>query len=1402
MIYGQFIQLINQILSNNFLPEITLFYISNNGLSANFFKNNVEKAVKNLGPRFSEKLNFRLPIAKLFNDISFDKHFKSRFFRILDNWLLATIYDEFNRNSELKYIDDNFVKLKEKVKQWGEKTPITIEEPVNIDWIVKEIEILNSDIDREEEQLWHLQIEEEKKLREENPNKKALEYRYESRPFEKEINRLRKIKRVNNELLHNLEEKVNINLSNNPTLVIDGEAGSGKSHLLGDIANERVRNSRPTILLLGQHFTTSKNIENNIIHLLDLKCSFEEFLNDLNDIGTQTGSRALILIDAINEGAGARLWRDQMQGFLAQVAEKKYVGVVVTIRTTYFKSIISDEIRNNEAISLKTHSGFRGNEYAALKMFCDFHNLKQPSFPILSPEFTNPLFLKIICEGVKSSGAKEFPQGFNGVRKIFDLFIKVTNKKLEEKRDEYINRNIVAKAINELTFKIFRSEYKRLPLDEAFMIMDEKFPKFHYLLNDLIEEGLLIKNLLNEYRENEDVEVIYFSYERFGDLFIASELLQKFDKKEEVIHSFKQNTELGKLLEDDYYMHGGVLESIATLLPEMFDLEIFEVYSWVYLEMDKIKKDNPEKPIPNRDFIHYSELSAWVGKFFLNSLNWRSIKSIDNEKITKWLQNANHRIDSDDWFLKLVKLTAVKSHPMNSDRLFTLLSSYSMPERDSIWQLHLWFFNGYDDNNTGFPIRRLLDWAWSNKITEMVDEETARLSGQTLAWLLSSPIRTLRDQTTKALVNLLEDQTDALLAILKAFENIDDLYIRERLYAVCYGCILRTTKEESIKKISSYIYNEIFKEGQPPRHILLRDYSRNIIEYAIYRNVNTDFSLKLIRPPYNSKIPELPTSDEIAKFHIDHKDPGFDKVYGRIYNGVYFNVMKWDFGNKIIDPELRHFYPISFTTSKEYKTFLKRLNKDQKALLKNFKIHYQLKEKLNKKSRYSSKASNPEEEHLNRFLESLNQFEIKLLEMVASTFKDEDLDFVKNTAIPYIKENGKLKSKNYWTQIDSTPFKRWIVQRVFELGYDMKLHGRYDKDFNRNNYSRYDDLEKIGVKYQRIALHEILAVVSDNYKIECRNEDGKQYDYYKGAWQLYSRDIDPISTTKTDYEVEAEDEIQEIFDEPLWWSKIDYDYWDKPNSEWSKSLDDLPKIEDVLIKKDYSNKDWIFLEYYPTWEEPKKFGEDKYSSRRKRLHYLIQSYLVKRKDENKVFNYLKEKNFFGRWMPENADDYTNILNREKFWSPAYLDQGDEKHEWVEIMDNITHTSTGYKVMVATTSAKGSISEDKSGANFNYNIPCKALFEGLKLKYSNTDGDFLNDNGEKIVTNVSTKGILIRKKELMTFLNENNLSIIWTLLGEKIAESENNFYHFGVPCGAFHLENDILDGELKMFDRDS
>lgn len=60
VIYCQYIEKINELLKRSHLPLINFSYTAGYGLTPLFFINQVEASIANLGPRFSEKLNFKL----------------------------------------------------------------------------------------------------------------------------------------------------------------------------------------------------------------------------------------------------------------------------------------------------------------------------------------------------------------------------------------------------------------------------------------------------------------------------------------------------------------------------------------------------------------------------------------------------------------------------------------------------------------------------------------------------------------------------------------------------------------------------------------------------------------------------------------------------------------------------------------------------------------------------------------------------------------------------------------------------------------------------------------------------------------------------------------------------------------------------------------------------------------------------------------------------------------------------------------------------------------------------------------------------------------------------------------------------------------------------------------------
>ncbi len=176
-----------------------------------------------------------------------------------------------------------------------------------------------------------------------------------------------------------------------------------------------------------------------------------------------------------------------------------------------------------------------------------------------------------------------------------------------------------------------------------------------------------------------------------------------------------------------------------------------------------------------------------------------------------------------------------------------------MPERDAIWTTYLHY-----TFKSGSAIDRFLDWgiSLSNKDIDF-SSNTFKLTAILFTWFLSSTNMILRNLATKLLVCLLSNNIKYCIELLDTFKSIDDIYLQERLFAAVYGCILQNRYKFSydnadLSIIAQFVYDTVFKDGNPPRHILLRDYALGIITVALNNGANLNIDKCKIAPPYKS----------------------------------------------------------------------------------------------------------------------------------------------------------------------------------------------------------------------------------------------------------------------------------------------------------------------------------------------------------------------------------------------------------------------------------------------------------------------------------------------------------------------------------------------------------------------
>jgi hypothetical protein len=128
----------------------------------------------------------------------------------------------------------------------------------------------------------------------------------ERSPFDGQIEEARRLRETLGKLGEFLPSTA-FNVTYNNKLFLRGSWGTGKTHLLCDVANEllcdvaneRVKKGLPTLLILAQTLPVATDPLLAVFQVSGLGSDVESALGDIDRLGQEAGGRALILIDAI-----------------------------------------------------------------------------------------------------------------------------------------------------------------------------------------------------------------------------------------------------------------------------------------------------------------------------------------------------------------------------------------------------------------------------------------------------------------------------------------------------------------------------------------------------------------------------------------------------------------------------------------------------------------------------------------------------------------------------------------------------------------------------------------------------------------------------------------------------------------------------------------------------------------------------------------------------------------------------------------------------------------------------------------------------------------------------------------------------------------------------------------------
>lgn len=973
------------------------------------------------------------------------------------------------------------------------------------------------------------------------------------------------------------------------SVLLVGEAGCGKSHLVADVATERIADDLPSALMLGQHLNTGL-VDPQLVQMLGLgTMTLADTLQAL-DVAARIRrkGRALLVIDAINEGAGADLWESQLPGFVAEVARFPWVALVVTLRDVYESSVVPGG--RPAGMTRSVHRGLAGHEEEALNLYAALYGLRLPDMPALLPEIANPLFLRSLCQSVHGRGLKEIPREAGSLVWVFDGLIEAIDKSLQRPgRLNYADwEHKVQAAVAALAGAMVDTESEAMPIAQADSVCQAIHASTEYsksLLNGLIVEGLLLRETVD--RDGLATDTIRFTYQRMSDYLRAEVILERNPTTTGLAAAVRTIAKAPRA-----WAMSGVVGALVLLVPEKRGKELATVLRF-------------GQRVAGERWAH-RDPGAWLRvvtqEAFFETLIWRSPASLTpatHELLRRYLHAG--AVEDHEWLRVISSLACVPNHPLNAEWLHPILLRMSVPERDEVWTRQLlWVWS--DDIN---PVSRTVDWAWANP---NAPEDVARLASLFLAWLFTSTNRRLRDTATKALVSVTTHHPAVLAELVRRFARVNDPYVIDRVVAAAYGHVLRRRHQietpadvEALKELAQAVFDAVYGGGEPVAHLMLRHRARMCAEIvdALCQASGGDLErdLDIARPPYGTSWPlKAPSAAQLAK--------GF----GRDYSGYLGSATEidWEFEHNFERHVLEDL--VLPDQDKLRATRRRNLSRQRTAALNRLVGLSAPSRKRRVQRRAESLMAKPRHTGI-AFTHEWTAFEASL--------PKTSHDAVRKLR-RIVEQLAQLDNKVFHPDVDLCT--RWIAARMLDLGWTKDRFG--ETDARLREYRGQSATERVAKKYERIAFQELCGHLVDHCTIDRWREAPVPYE---GPWQVSeTSDVDPSLLVRGD-EPDSDTPASRLRSirlreehQPAWWrTATDHTLdADAPNDVWLGITADIPRPEDIIRATDPNGGEWVALERHQEWaiKDPTDLGKG-YRRDRRQLWIRTQANLIRSDDE-------------------------------------------------------------------------------------------------------------------------------------------------------------------------------------------
>ncbi len=615
--------------------------------------------------------------------------------------------------------------------------------------------------------------------------------------------------------------------------------------------------------------------------------------------------------------------------------------------------------------------------------------------------------------------------------------------------------------------------------------------------------------------------------------------------------------------------------------------------------------------------------------------------------------------------------------------------------------------------------------------------------------------------------------------LLGDFAEVNDIYVLELLLAACYGAVLQGAMEPGLGGLAQTVFDMVFANGKPPADALLRDHAQGIVEYALWRGIlNSSIDIALARPPYQSAWPIEPVSEELIESYTEDRGSGVFQDAIVSSTGEHGDFARYQIDHKLDKWSPAKLGTIVLPTSRDIAEawadeFSANATVEQQRALNSYL------EAAEAAKDIRGYQTTPETE---RLAAAELQFKGTLTANQWEDFRVRAQGLIRHQLFGTWRYDGAASFNIAWGR-------RWICKRAHELGWTSELFGEFD---NSRGYDRTDHrVERVGKKYQWLALRELIARMADNlaYVGNSWDRDSGRPPGYRGARQIGLRDIDPsLLTSETHYDG---------------WGQWGRTWWVPFNPQlrsveprerraWLESdLDIISDASLIDLRNPKTGRRWLALWGFSNWRGyGVRYGR---KGMQRDAWFRLNCIVVRRKDQSKMVKSLRKRILTDPHSLPKIELHSELYLGEYPWHPETRD---------------CSVAAPCRPTVASYTCERGNYDYSIDRTVSVEIPAPWLADAMGLRLaSGRSPIYIGSDGREMffdpsVLEAGPAAALVDRDAFLGMLDREDLSAIWVIAGEKTAFGGSDYQSsFGgrlLYTTIYHVKG---DGFAKYFHSD-